>query len=199
MAVLIDRFDAAGQGMHEPIPDANLLNDTINTQVMVQADTSYLIRIINVGAIVGQYFWVEDHELSVIEVDGVYTQQANKSMIYLGAGQRCSFLLKTKADTSKNYPIVASLDAASFMGRRRFPQQNVTGWLVYDTALPLEAANDVTEYGSISDMELQPYDLEPLFRDPSRSINLNLTMRTLEDGQHQWVESSKCSYHIVLD
>jgi len=185
MEILLNQFDAAGQGMHEPIPDANLLNDTINTQVMVQADTTYLIRLINVGAIVGQYFWIEDHEMSVVEVDGVYTQQADKTMIYLGAGQRCSFLVKTKADISKNYPIVASLDAASFMGRRQFAQQNVTGWLLYDQEQSLPAASDAGAYALISDMDLKPYDMEPLFKDPSNIINLNLTMRTLADGMHQ--------------
>lgn len=185
MAILLNQFDAAGQGMHEPIPDANLLNDTINTQVMVQPDTTYLIRLINVGAIVGQYFWIEDHEMVVVEVDGVYTQQAEKSMIYLGAGQRCSFLVKTKADKLKNYPIVASLDPASFMGRRKFAQQNVTGWLVYDQEQPLSPASDVGQYALISDMDLKPFDLQPLLRDPSNIINLNLTMRTLSDSMHQ--------------
>jgi len=185
MEILLDQFDTAGQGMHEPIPDANLLNDTVNTQVMVQPDTTYLIRLVNVGAIVGQYFWIRDHEMVIVEVDGVYTQQAAKEMIYLGAGQRCSFLVKTKTETSKNYPIVASLDAASFMGHRHFLQQNVTGWLVYDSEQHLPLANDVVEYEMISDIDLKPYDLEPLFEDPSDTINLNLTMRTLADGMHQ--------------
>jgi len=185
MAILLNQFDAAGQGMHEPVPDANLLNDTINTQVMVQPDTTYLIRLVNVGAIVGQYFWIEDHDMVIVEVDGVYTQQAERPMIYLGAGQRCSFLVKTKTDISKNYPIVASLDAASFMGRRQFAQQNVTGWLVYNLEQPLPAANNVGKYEMISDMGLSPYDLEPLLSDPSKTVNLNLTMRTLADGMHQ--------------
>lgn len=51
--------------------------------------------------------------MRIVEVDGVYTEAAEAEMIYISAAQRVSFLLTTKKDTSKNFPIVASMDTVS--------------------------------------------------------------------------------------
>lgn len=51
--------------------------------------------------------------MRIVEVDGIYTEAAEAEMIYISAAQRVSFLLTTKKDTSKNFPIVASMDTVS--------------------------------------------------------------------------------------
>jgi iron transport multicopper oxidase len=97
----------------EPIPDNALLNDTQNLSIVVEPGKTYLFRMINMGAFAGQYVWFEGHTMSIVEVDGIYTQQAEADMIYLGAAQRCSFLLTTKNDTTANYAFMASMDTVS--------------------------------------------------------------------------------------
>lgn len=94
----------------EPVPNAALWNDTQNLQVAVEPNTTYLFRVVNIGAFAGQYIWFEGHNMTIIEVDGVYHQPAVADMIYLSAAQRCSFLITTKAETSTNYAFVASMD-----------------------------------------------------------------------------------------
>lgn len=94
----------------EPVPDAALMNDTQNLAVPVKPGTTYLFRMVNIGAFAGQYVWFEGHNITIVEVDGVYTEPAEADMIYLSAAQRCSFLLTTRNDTSANFPIVASMD-----------------------------------------------------------------------------------------
>lgn len=66
------------------------------------------------GAFAGQYIWFEEHSISIIEVDGIYTESANAERIYLAAAQRYSFLLTAKNDTSSNFPFVSSMDTVNF-------------------------------------------------------------------------------------
>lgn len=86
------------------------MNDTQNITVSVQPGKTYMFRVVNIGAFAGQYLWIEGHKIRVVEVDGVYTKDAEAEMVYIAAAQRVSFLLTTKNETSANYPIVASMD-----------------------------------------------------------------------------------------
>ncbi len=94
----------------EPVPDAALFNDTQGLQVPIQPGKTYLFRMINMGAFAGQYIWFEGHNMTIVEVDGVYTKPAVAEMIYLSAAQRCSFLLTAKNETTANYAFVGSMD-----------------------------------------------------------------------------------------
>ncbi|SSD60249.1 related to Iron transport multicopper oxidase FET3 [Saccharomycodes ludwigii] len=53
----------------EPIPQNLIINNTMNLTWNVEPDTTYLLRIVNIGGFVSQYFWIEDHEMQVVEVD----------------------------------------------------------------------------------------------------------------------------------
>lgn len=99
----------------EPVPKNALFNETQNLTVSVEPGKTYLFRMINIGAFAGQYIWFEGHNISIVEVDGVYTQPAVADRIYLSAAQRCSFLLTTRNDTSANFPFVASMDTVSLL------------------------------------------------------------------------------------
>jgi iron transport multicopper oxidase len=111
MQILIPEFMAKGNPTGaEPVPQAALMNETQNLKVPIQTGKTYLVRLINVGAFAGQYFWIEGHNLTIVEVDGVYTKPAEAEMIYLSAAQRCSFLITAKAGGEANFPIVASMD-----------------------------------------------------------------------------------------
>lgn len=97
----------------EPVPQAVLLNDTQNLTVSVQPGKTYLFNVVNIGAFAGQYIWFEGHNISIVEVDGVFTEKTEAQAIYVGAAQRCSFLLTTRNDTSKNFAFVTSMDTVS--------------------------------------------------------------------------------------
>jgi iron transport multicopper oxidase len=99
----------------EPVPNSALLNETQDLSVPVQQGKTYLFRMVNMGAFAGQYIWFEGHNMTIVEVDGVYTHPAEASMIYLSAAQRCSFLITAGSDTSANFPIVASMDTVSYL------------------------------------------------------------------------------------
>lgn len=97
----------------EPVPKAALFNDTQDLKIPVQPGKTYFIRMVNIGAFAGQYIWFEGHNITIVEVDGVYHEPAEASMIYLAAAQRCSFLITAKNETDANFPFVASMDTVS--------------------------------------------------------------------------------------
>lgn len=116
----------------EPIPGSFLVNDTMNSSISVKPDTTYLIRLINYGAFVGQYFYIEDHTFKIVEVDGVYTEPKEASMLYISVAQRYAILLTTKNSTEKNYPIVTVADSSLLDTIPDALKLNNTNWLEYD-------------------------------------------------------------------
>lgn len=95
----------------EPIPNSALMNDTQNMTISVESGTTYFVRLISVAAFAGMYVYVEDHEMTIIEVDGVYTKPQVANMIYVANSQRYGVLITAKPGvTKKNFAIVASMD-----------------------------------------------------------------------------------------
>ncbi|KAK4211143.1 Cupredoxin [Rhypophila decipiens] len=167
----------------EPVPNSALLNETQNLTIPVEPERTYLFRMINMGAFAGQYVWFEGHNITILEVDGIYTQPAEADMIYLSAAQRCSFLLTTRNSTTENFPIVASMDTTLFDQLPEDLNYNVTGWLVYDSKEPLpEPAILYEDFDPFDDMTLIPWDNEPLLGEPDRIITLDVIMDNLGDG-----------------
>lgn len=94
----------------EPVPNAALMNDTQNATFSVQPGKTYLFHVINMGAFAGQYFWIEGHQMRVVEVDGVWTEPAVANMLYIATAQRYSILVTALDGASSNYAIVGSMD-----------------------------------------------------------------------------------------
>jgi len=166
----------------EPVPNAALMNDTHNFTVGVEAGKTYLFRLANVGAFAGQYFWIEGHELKVVEVDGVFTEGIATDLIYLSAAQRYSFLVTAKNGSETNFPMMASMDTDLFDSIPDDLNWNVTGWLVYDKAATLPAAAEVEEFDPFDDFALVPLDGQELFETADYTITLDLSMINLNDG-----------------
>ncbi|EFQ33392.1 multicopper oxidase [Colletotrichum graminicola] len=183
MADLIPGFMSKGNPTGaEPVPQAALMNDTQNLTVAVQPGKTYLFRLVNMAAFAGQYVWIEGHNISIVEVDGVYTEPAEASMIYVSAAQRYSFLVKTRNDTTSNFAIVGSMDTSLFDTIPAGLNYNVTGWLVYDTSKPLSPPATVDTFAPFDDMTLTPHDRQPLLPEPSRTVELDVIMDNLGDG-----------------
>ncbi|KAL9621662.1 MAG: hypothetical protein Q9160_003915 [Pyrenula sp. 1 TL-2023] len=169
----------------EPVPDSALMNDTQNLQIPVQPGKTYMIRLVNMAAFAAQYFWIEDHSFTIVEVDGVYTEPAETDMIYLTAAQRYSILLTTKNDTSSNFAIVGSMDQDLFDTVPPTLNPNVTSYLVYSPSAPLPSPSPLPEFTPFDDFLLTPQDRTPLLPSPStptHSLTLNMKMDNLLDG-----------------
>ncbi|KAI1164762.1 Cupredoxin [Nemania serpens] len=183
MAIMLPAFNSKGNPTGaEPVPQAALFNETQNLTVAVEPGKTYLFRMVNIGAFAGQYVWFEGHNISIVEVDGVYHQPAEAEMIYIATAQRYSFLLTTKNETTANYAFVASMDTTLFDTLPADLNYNVTGWLTYDASQPFPEPTLVDELDSFDDMTLIPYDNQTLFGEPDKTIELNVIMDNLGDG-----------------
>ncbi|KAI5457093.1 Fet3 ferroxidase-like protein [Mariannaea sp. PMI_226] len=170
----------------EPIPNSFLLNDTQNSNITVKPNTTYLIRLINIGAFVGQYFYVEDHSFKIVEIDGVYVEPQEANMVYLSTAQRYAVLLTTKNSTDKNYPIVTVADSSLLDGIPSDLKLNNTNWLEYDKKadhpIAVMTVDDSTGLDPYDDIKLVPHDKQELFPDPDLEINVTVTMQNLMTG-----------------
>ncbi|KAH8160132.1 hypothetical protein CIB48_g8116 [Xylaria polymorpha] len=183
MAVLLPAFNSKSNPTGaEPVPQAALFNETQNLKVAVEPGKTYLFRVINIGAFAGQYIWFEGHNMTIVEVDGVYHQPAEAEMIYISAAQRCSFLITTKNETTANYAFVASMDTTLFDTLPADLNYNVTGWLAYNDAQPFPAPALVDELDPFDDITLVPWDNQTLFGEPDKTIELDVIMDNLNDG-----------------
>ncbi|PQE29797.1 multicopper oxidase protein [Rutstroemia sp. NJR-2017a WRK4] len=184
MQVWIPKFiGVANPTGAEPVPQAVLFNDTQNITVSVLPGKTYLFQMVNIGAFAGQYIWFEGHNMTIVEVDGVYTEKAEAEMIYLSAAQRCTFMITTKNDTSANFAFVTSMDTSLFDTIPDDLNYNGTGWLVYDDSKPLPEAKTVDELNDFDDFTLIPYDRQPLLSEPDQTITLDVVMDVLGNGK----------------
>ncbi|EXJ77234.1 hypothetical protein A1O3_10392 [Capronia epimyces CBS 606.96] len=170
----------------EPVPNSFLLNDTQHSSIPVKPDTTYLIRIINIGAFVAQYFYIEDHTFKIVEIDGVYVEPKEADLLYISVAQRYSILLTTKNSTDKNYAIVTVADSDLLDVIEPELQLNNTNWLQYDADAPHEDAVMTVEASAdlvpFDDFTLVPHDQMELLPEPDFEINVTVTMNNLYNG-----------------
>ena len=170
----------------EIIPNSFLFNDTINSNISVQPGKTYLIRLVNIATFISQYFYIEGHTFKVVEIDGIYTEPTETDMVYLGAAQRYSILVTTKAIADKNYPIVMIADSDMLDAVPSDLKLNLTNWLEYNANAPHPQAvipvNGSKNLYPFDDMSLIPYDHMSLLPEPDLTINVTVTMEQLGDG-----------------
>jgi iron transport multicopper oxidase len=101
-------------GGSEPVPNATLVNESQNVQFPMKPNKAYLFRVINMGGFAAQYLSFAQHDMTVVEVDGVYTKPYRVSQLFLAAAQRYSIIVQSKPNTDQNFPITV------FMGTDMF-------------------------------------------------------------------------------
>jgi len=186
----------------EPVPYSALFNEVQNASLSVEPNKTYLVRIISMAAfaqvseIRGQntarshitylfqaFLWFDQHSMTIVEVDGTYTQPYEVDSIYIATAQRYAVLLKTKCDASSNYAITASMDVDDFDDIPDYLVQNVTAALIYNEfeAYPAAAA-PLAETDRLDDFNLIPYDGQPLLSgEPDVTLTLNLSFFEQDD------------------
>lgn len=183
MPDFLDIYNPTGA---EPVPDSMLFNETQKTSVQVEPNTTYLLHLLNIGAFASQYIYIEDHDLTVVEIDGVYTEPYKTDMLYITAAQRYTVLLKTKDSTEKNYPIVTIFDSTLFDVIEPDLALNQTNWLEYNKDKPHKEAKLTVDSSEdlepLDDMKLVPYDHKPLLPEPDQVVEVTVEMNNLIDG-----------------
>ena len=118
MPILINRFHSvtdpavSNNGISAPVPDTGLLNDQANAKIYMEPGKTYLVRMICWSNFAGVGIWFEGHNFTVVEVDGVYTEESEigAKNLRIAPGQRWAMLVTARPDASANYAIFAILD-----------------------------------------------------------------------------------------
>ncbi|KAF6010029.1 hypothetical protein HII13_000808 [Brettanomyces bruxellensis] len=177
----LNRFNPTGA---EPIPQTLLFNNTLNGTWNVKPDTTYLLRIINIGGFLSQYVWIEDHSFTVVAVDGVYVEPNETDYLYITVAQRYDVLVHTKNDTSKNYAFMQKMDEDMLDTTDGVIHMNSTNAVVYNSSAPLpdEYYSDNYLDDFLDDFYLVPVDKQELYDDYDYQIKIDVVMDNLDDG-----------------
>lgn len=172
----------------EPVPQNLLFNESMNSSVAVKPNTTYLVHIMNIGAFASVFTWIEDHEFTIVEIDGIYTEPTTAEILYVTVAQRYTVLLKTKETTDKNYGIVGVFDSTMFDVIPDDLYLNQTNWLEYNSSADhnrvqpdYETSEDIEPF---DDFTLIPYDRKPLLPEPDQTITIDVSMNNLIDGKN---------------
>lgn len=160
----------------EPTPDSAILNDNATTSFAIAPGKTYMVRIINVSALAAFLVTFDQHKMTIIEVDGVYTKAQTTNLISLKAGQRMSVLITAKPIANKNFAFVGAMDPTMLDSVPATLNLNATGYLVYDDSkpLPAEAPTFKAYDAAFDDFDLVPYDGVALFKPVNHQIVMNI-------------------------
>ncbi|RCK57686.1 Iron transport multicopper oxidase FET3 [Candida viswanathii] len=154
-----------------------------DSTVMVEPNKTYYLRILNVGRFVSQYLWMEDHQFTVVEVDGNYVHPNTTDMLYLTAAQRYGVLVTTKNSTDRNYAFMNKADDTMLDTVPHDLQVNGTNYIVYNEDADLPGENYVDSIDEfLDDFYLKPLSNTTLYDDPDYTITVDLKMDNLGDG-----------------
>ncbi|KAF2097959.1 hypothetical protein NA57DRAFT_66467 [Rhizodiscina lignyota] len=168
----------------EPVPWAGLINDKSTDTFEVTEGETYLFRIINLGAFPSYFFGFEGHNMTIVEMDSVYTEETPCSTLYIGAAQRYTVLVTANQDASKNYGVVSVVDTTMFKQASPNPNfSNMTlGTLSYNSANPAVTPS-APVMPPIDDITVPPLDGAELLGPVTKSIALNFNFTKIDGIQ----------------
>lgn len=155
-----------------------------NATLPFQPGKTYRLRIVNTSAFAMFFFWIDGHDMRIIEVDGTDVAESPTDLITVTVAQRYSVLVTARNDTSANWAIHANMDTDMFDTVPPALNPNITSSVTYDPSKPVTDLGTIDLYHDIDDMALVPLDVEPLLP-ATKSISLEVTFDTLDDGTNR--------------
>jgi iron transport multicopper oxidase len=204
--VLLAQFiNIADPGGAEPIPDAGLIYFAQNASYLppIPGTTpegvtsavgfnenatlpfvpgkTYRLRVINTSAFSAFYFWIDGHQMTIIEADGTDVQESPIDLLSITVAQRYSVLVTARNDTSSNWVIHANMDTVMFDRVPATLNTNITSSITYNSSAPLVSPGTVDAYHDVDDIALVPLEViaQPL---ATTTIELEFMFQTMNDG-----------------
>ncbi|BGP27055.1 ferroxidase fet3 [Rhodotorula toruloides] len=172
----------------EPVPDSLLVyaasngtylpsNENVkfngNLSIPFEAGKTYRIRVLNTGIFATTFFWIDGHDMRVIEADGVDTQEFPVDYLNIAVAQRYSVLVTARNDTSSNFLVHANFDDDMFDSVPDGLTLNYTTTISYMDGNPVAESEVRNELGRINDFEMVPFvPMEQLT--PTTSLQLDV-------------------------
>ncbi|KAF8121904.1 Fet3 protein [Boletus edulis] len=142
---------------------------------------TYRLRIVNMSAFGAFAFWIDGHNMTIIEVDGTDTQQSPADMLYIAVAQRYSVLVQARNDTSSNWAVHANLDTSMFPAVNPNLQPNVTSSITYTPTDNITDLGPVDCYEMTNDTALAPLVAIPQYN-ATANVEFLVVFQTMDDG-----------------
>ncbi|RDB30495.1 Iron transport multicopper oxidase fio1 [Hypsizygus marmoreus] len=164
-----------------PSPVTSAVGFNENATLPFVPGKTYRLRIVNTAAFAAFYFWIDGHDMRIIEIDGTDVEESPIDLIALTVAQRYSVLVTARNDTSSNWAIHANMDTEMFDTIPPALNPNVTSSITYDASAQLTDLGFVDEYHDVADV-----DLVPVIKIPqpvaTKTIELEVIFETQDDG-----------------
>ncbi|KAF7297982.1 hypothetical protein HMN09_01019100 [Mycena chlorophos] len=208
-SVLIDQFiSVADPGGAEPVPDAALIyfaqngtylgprtgtspqsNSAVgfneNATLPFQPGKTYRLRIVNTSAFAMFYFWIDGHNMTVVEVDGTDIEEYPIDLVTLSVAQRYSVLVTARNDTSANWVIHANMDTDMFDTVPDTLNPNVTASITYSDSASLTDLGTIQAYSDVDDIAMAPVVSIPAPPEADATVSLEVSFDTMSDGTNR--------------
>ncbi|KAF8989844.1 Fet3 protein, partial [Hymenopellis radicata] len=202
-SVLLDKFiNIANPGGAEPVPDSALIyfaqNGTYlaplsgttsgavgfnnNASLPFEAGKTYRLRLVNTSAFAMFFFWIDGHDMRIIEVDGIDVAESPIDLISLTVAQRYSVLVTARNDTNvSNWAIHANMDTDMFDTVPDTLNPNITSSIIYASSASTTDLGFIDDYVTVNDTSLVPIDVQSP-PESTKTIELEVIFDTMDDG-----------------
>ncbi len=176
-----------GDTVDEQMPTAasTLINDTTSITINIEPNKTYLIRMVSVSAYFAHTISFEEHEMTIVAVDGQPVKATTASAISIASGQRYDVLITGVSKPSRNYAITSVMEGTTLQAN---------GILSYckcfSNPLPLTAVVETP----IDDTMLENALGKELLNPVTRSITLPVSYTHAQHRRYVTFSGSKISH-----
>ncbi|KAJ2534182.1 ferroxidase fet3, partial [Coemansia sp. RSA 1933] len=145
------------------------------------ANSTYRLRLLNIGSTSMFRFAIDDHDMYVIEADGVASEPLKVPSVVLGVAQRISVLVSARpnATVSSNSRYYAEIFTDVFPEAQGFNPRMYSGSISYSSEAALPAPKRPWAFSAypfgFDDLDLIPFDRQPLLPAPDVSHDVVLS------------------------
>lgn len=100
-----------------PMAASTLINDTTSITINIQPNKKYLIRMVSVAAYFAHTISFEDHEMTIVAVDGQPVKATTASAIRIASGQRYDVLITGMSKPTRNYAITSIMEGTELQAK----------------------------------------------------------------------------------
>ncbi|KAJ7598653.1 Fet3 protein [Mycena floridula] len=155
-----------------------------NATLPFEAGKTYRLRIINTSAFATFIFWVDGHDMRIIEVDGIDVQESPIDLVSIAVAQRYSVLVTARNESSTNWAIHANMDPNMFDDIPESFNPNTTASIIYSPNTELTDLGCISTYHDTNDTALIPIVAIPA-PNPTKTLELVMALEEMDDGTNR--------------
>ncbi|KAJ2403278.1 ferroxidase fet3 [Coemansia sp. RSA 2559] len=157
-------------GEKYPIGVINGVSGDSAPELPFAANATYRLRLLNIGSTSMFRFAIDDHDMYVIEADGIASEKRKVDSVVLGVAQRVSVLVSARPEASRNSRYYVEIFTDVFPDAPGYNPRLYSGAVSYNDDGGVPEPRRPASFGSFSagfdDIDLVPLDRQPLLPPP---------------------------------